>query len=361
MSTIGEYFEHTLIRGLDEGIGTPGLVQSMHATPRDGSLELMTGSPGPTGPAGEACRAFRWEGDIADQAALSALSTKLGVAHAGKAWRVLSTDTFVYWNGSGFDNFVDAFGASGPDGASCTVSIGTVDTGPVHSDLQATITGTSPNLVLNLTVPRGVQGGKGDPGSPGPIRNAPDYMNGTHVDKAVPQWDSGAGKWRPRPYPGLRGPWSLYDNNAWDGGPGWAATQSNTGASPNTVARLNIPAQDVDWRPVIAGSVYFQTMEGEQTFDTRIDAEVRLGSDSGQIVALGSGTPSGIDAPCHFQPFFGTRLTPDSTVGVVPAGQPVVLYVVLRRMTGGSNYSYYQGVAQILCWAQPVGFAPTLA
>ncbi|WP_327143088.1 hypothetical protein [Nocardia sp. NBC_01327] len=361
MSTIGEYFEHTLIRGLDEGIGTPGLVQSMHATPRDGSLELMTGSPGPTGPAGEPCRAFRWEGDIADQAALTALSAKLGVAQAGKAWRVLSNDTLVYWNGAGFDNFTDAFGAAGPDGISCTVSIGTVDTGPVGSDLQATITGTAPNLTLNLTVPRGVKGLKGAPGSPGPIRNAPDYSNGTHIDKAVPQWDSGAGKWTPRPYPGLRGPWSIAETVAWDGGPAWAATQMNIGTSPNTVARLNIPAQDADWRPVVAGAVYVQTAENAQTFDTRVDAEVRLGSDSGQLVALGSGTPSGIDGACRFQPFFGARITPDSTVGVIPAGQPVVLYVVLRRITGSSNYYYYQGGAQILCWAQPVGFAPTPA
>ncbi|MFF2553442.1 hypothetical protein ACFVUS_20760 [Nocardia sp. NPDC058058] len=354
MSTIGEYFQNTLIRGLDEGIGTPGLVQSMHGTPRDGSLELMTGSPGPTGPAGDPCRAFRWEGDIADQAALSALSTKLGVAHAGKAWRVLSTDTLVYWNGIGFDNFADAFGAAGPDGVSCTVSIGTVDTGPAGSDIQVTVTGAAPNLTLNLTVPRGVKGLKGDKGSPGPIRNAPDYANGTHINNAVPRWDSVAGKWTPKPYPGLRGPWSIAETVAWDGGPAFAATQMNIATSPNTVARLNIPAQDTDWRPIVAGAVYLQTAEGEQTFDTRVDAEIRLGSDSGQLVGLGSGLGAGIDGPCRFQPFFGARVTPDSAIGVVPAGQPAVLYVVVRRITGSSNYYYYQGGAQVLCWAQPV-------
>ncbi|MFI5781097.1 hypothetical protein [Nocardia sp. NPDC051570] len=355
MSTVGEYFDSTLIRGIDEGIGTPGLVQSMHATPRDGSLELLTGTPGKQGPAGEPCHSFRWEGDIADQAALSALATKLGPAHAGKAWRVRSTDTLVYWNGSGFDTFADAFGAVGPDGTACTITLGTVTTGPVGSKLQAIVTGTPPNLTLSLTVPRGVKGRRGNPGGPGPIRRAGDYADATHIDRAVPTWDAATQKWRPRPDPGLRGPWSLVGSQAWDGGNGFAPSQWNVSASPMTVARLSIPAQDCDWRPVIAGGVFLANLEGPNSFKTRVDCEVRMGSESGQIVALGTGFPGSVDIFCCFQEYYGTRVTPDSTIGVVPAGQPAVFYVVVRRSVGQANYNYAQTDTQLLCWARPVG------
>ncbi|MFD4459791.1 hypothetical protein [Nocardia sp. NPDC058480] len=362
MSTVGKYFDTALIRGIDEGVGATGVVQSLHATPADGSLELMTGIPGTAGLPGEPGRAFRWEGDIADQSALSALSAGLGPGQAGKAWRVLSANTLVYWNGSSFDTFTDAFGAAGPDGGPCTVRLGNVETGPVGSELQATITGVPPDLILDLTVPRGVKGRKGEPGGPGPIREAPDYLDLPLVEGAVPVWDQTVNKWTSRPYPGLRGPWSIMEGRAWDGGAGFSASQANIGTSPNTVARLTIPAQDTDWSPIVAGGVLVQTTEGATTYVTRIDAEVRIGSDSGQIVAQGSGLPAGIDGHCDLMPYFGTRCTPTDSVGVIPAGQAAVLVVVLRRNAGSSNYNYYLPGAQISCWARPVDLpnAPAL-
>lgn len=355
MSTVGEYFESTLIHGIDEGIGAPGLVQSMHGTPRDGALELMTGTRGPAGPKGPAAPAFRWEGDIADPAALAALAPMLSTAHAGKAWRVRSTNTLMYWNGAGFESFIEAFGAMGPDGPSCSVTIGTVQTGPVGSPLAVTVTGTPPALTLNLTVPRGVKGRKGEPGPPGPIRAAADYADGVHAERSVPMWDAAAGKWTPRPFPGVRGPWSIVEGSAWDGGAGFAASQTNVGTSPNVVAQLKIPAQNADWRPIISGGTVVRTTEGGQSFTTRVDTEVRIGSATGQIVAQGSGMPFGMFHFNKLQPFFGvTGLTPSSSVGVVPKGQPVTLFVVLRRNQGDSNYTYNQAGAHIVCFAQPV-------
>lgn len=353
MSTVGEYFDSTNLRGIDEGLGSSGVVQSLHGTPRSGELELMTGVPGDRGPVGESARPFRWEGDIADQAALSAMSTKLGAAQAGKAWRVVSSDTLVYWNGTGFDTFADAFGAAGPDGSPCVVSLGSVDTGEVGAPLQATIVGTPPNLVLHLTVPRGVRGREGEIGGPGPIRQAADYADGPHPDGSVPTWNGTAGKWEPRPFPGLRGPWSISETQAWDGSAGFGASQTNVGTSPNVIAQLAIPAQDSAWRPVVSGGVMLRTTSTDAS--TRIDAEVRIGSADGQIVALGSGFVMAMDSFCDFQPFFAaSSMTPGSAVGVVPAGQPVSLYVVLRRNRGGANYTYTRSGAQIMCWARPV-------
>ncbi|MFB8282040.1 hypothetical protein [Nocardia colli] len=356
MSTVREYFESTQIRGIDEGIGVPGVVQSMHGTPRNGSLELMTGTPGVRGLPGEPARPFRWEGDIADQAALAALTPKLTLAHAGKAWRIMSTGTLVYWNGTGFDEFAAAFGAAGPDGQPCTLTIGTVDTGPVGSELQATVTGTAPNLVLNLTVPRGKKGRKGEAGGPGPIRNASDYADGPHIDRTVPAWDPATGKWKPRPYPGLRGPWTILEGRSWDGGPGFAGSEAGITAVTKNIAQLNIPAQDTDWRPMITGGVVVRPDENWNQFTTRIEAEVRIGSATGQIVALGSGLVTGVSTRARFQPFYGVRgMTPASTVGVVPAGQPVTLYVLLRRAIGTASYEYSMADAQIVCMARPVG------
>ncbi|MFC4374095.1 hypothetical protein ACFO5K_08245 [Nocardia halotolerans] len=352
MSTINEYFESARIRGIDEGLGHRGVVQSMHATPSDGTLELMTGPAGPAGPVGESCRPFRWEGDIADPAALTSLATRLGPAQAGKAWRVLSNDTLMYWNGAGFDSFAEAFGARGQDGDPCTIALGVVETGEPGSQLQATIVGTAPNLTLNLTVPRGIKGQQGESGGPGPLRNAPDYADGSHVDGAVPTWDTGTDRWVPTPYPGLRGPWSVIESRSWDGTAGFASSVSQISSSSYAIATLNVPAQDADWRPLVTGGVFTRPLN--TSFEHRVDTEVRLGSATGQIVALGSGVTAGAGAYSRIHSFFGTAITPGSSVGVVPAGEPVQLHVVLRRNLGSADYLYSHGRAQLICWAQPV-------
>ena len=52
-------------------------------------------------------------------------------------------------------------GATGPAGADADtpiLTIGTVTTGAPGTDAEATITGTSPNFVLNLTIPQGPTG-----------------------------------------------------------------------------------------------------------------------------------------------------------------------------------------------------------
>lgn len=49
-------------------------------------------------------------------------------------------------------------GAAGADGETPTLEIGSVTTGAPGSDATATITGTAPNYVLNLTIPQGPTG-----------------------------------------------------------------------------------------------------------------------------------------------------------------------------------------------------------
>lgn len=59
-------------------------------------------------------------------------------------------------------------GPQGPAGPPNTLSIGTVSTGSSGSPAGASITGTSPNQTLNLTLPRGPQGIQGPEGPRGP-------------------------------------------------------------------------------------------------------------------------------------------------------------------------------------------------
>lgn len=49
-------------------------------------------------------------------------------------------------------------GATGPTGATPTLTIGTVTTGAPGTDASATITGTAPDFILNLTIPQGPTG-----------------------------------------------------------------------------------------------------------------------------------------------------------------------------------------------------------
>ena len=52
-------------------------------------------------------------------------------------------------------------GPAGEDGLTPTLTIGTVTTGATGTDAEATITGTAPNFVLNLTIPQGEPGTSG--------------------------------------------------------------------------------------------------------------------------------------------------------------------------------------------------------
>ncbi|MBF6459796.1 hypothetical protein IU433_12190 [Nocardia puris] len=358
MTTVGDYFARTQIRGPDEGIATPGVVQAMNGTPADGSLELPVGLPGPDGDQGPPAAPFRWEGDIADQAALAALATRLGPAHAGKTWRLLATDTVMYWNGTRFDAFTDAFGAHGQTGQTNTLAIGTVTTGAVGSDLVATVHGSPPAQTVDLMVPRGVKGIKGPIGQPGPIRGASDYDDTSPpVDGAVPMWNASTGKWAPVPNPGWRGPWTLSEAAAWDGGTGFAAAQTNVGTSPNTIAVLNVPAQDVAWRPMVLGGVQVRTIATDA--GNRIDLEARIGSASGQTVALGVGLPYGAWWYNPLQPCYqASAMTPASNTGVIAPGVAAAIHLVLRRNLGSGNYSYSRQWAHAAVWAVPVTGAP---
>ena len=61
----------------------------------------------------------------------------------------------------GIQGEIGPTGPTGPTGDAPTLTIGTVTTGAPGSEAAATITGTAPNFVLNLTIPQGPTGPAG--------------------------------------------------------------------------------------------------------------------------------------------------------------------------------------------------------
>ena len=59
---------------------------------------------------------------------------------------------------AGLDGATGPTGPAGADAETPTLTIGTVTTGAPGTDAAASITGTAPNFVLNLTIPQGPTG-----------------------------------------------------------------------------------------------------------------------------------------------------------------------------------------------------------
>ena len=112
-----------------------------------------------------------------------------------------------------------------------TFTIGTVTTGEPGSEADASITGTAPNFVLNLTIPQGEVGPEGPVGETGP------------QGEQGPQGETGptgeTGPAGPAGEDGLTP--TLTIGTVITGDPGTEATASITGTAPNFVLNLTIP------------------------------------------------------------------------------------------------------------------------
>ena len=112
-----------------------------------------------------------------------------------------------------------------------TFTIGTVTTGEPGSEADASITGTAPNFVLNLTIPQGEVGPEGPVGETGP------------QGEQGPQGETGptgeTGPAGPAGEDGLTP--TLTIGTVTTGEPGTEASASITGTAPNFVLNLTIP------------------------------------------------------------------------------------------------------------------------
>lgn len=158
-------------------VTSPGPSTTVAATPTAGVVHTTPGVPGPPG------SGVQLEGAVAVYADLP---DDLGPDDAGAAYVVQSNGKLYVWSGTawpteangadfrgekgdtgdtgpvGETGATGATGATGPAGPANTLTVGTVASGETAA---ATITGTSPAQVLNLTLPQGEQGPQGDPGA----------------------------------------------------------------------------------------------------------------------------------------------------------------------------------------------------
>jgi hypothetical protein len=333
------------MRSVSDSVGLPYTVNPFQLIDRQALVEIREGAQGPVGGEGDPAWPWTWMGDVADPAALTALN--LTTADARKAWRVVSENAIYFWSGMAFIPFYEAFGADGRQGAP-SVLTGSGVAGATGSSAAAAITGTSPNQHLEITFPRGETGDTGDPGGAGAIADAEDVQ----IDATYPlyqdyvlAWDTTLGKFRPVPNPRNAGPWCI------------AAAQfsggSNINTSPKVIATITIPAQPTDWRPIVDGGVIMLS-HVQSVGAGRMDVEVRIGSQDGDLVGYGVGFPAANAIRCPINARFGFAMTPDATFGVVQANTTTTLYVLVRRVTGGSNYTVTTEAAQMIVYAQPV-------
>ena len=105
------------------------------------------GATGPTGPQGPAT--------------ITVGTTTTGVPGTDATVTNVGTDENVILEFSipaGIDGATGPTGPTGATGATPTLTIGTVTTGDPGTEASATLTGTAPDFVLNLTIPQGPTG-----------------------------------------------------------------------------------------------------------------------------------------------------------------------------------------------------------
>ena len=135
-------------------------------------LGPAVGRRGPTGPTGPQGPATITIGTVTTGAA----GTSATVTNSGTDENLILNFTIPQGaTGSqgeqGIQGITGPTGPTGPSGDTPTLEIGTVTTGAPGNQATASITGTAPNYILNLTIPQGPtgpQGLQGEVGATGP-------------------------------------------------------------------------------------------------------------------------------------------------------------------------------------------------
>ncbi len=131
--------------------------------PTGGGVVGPTGPTGATGPTGETGTAATVTvgTTTTGEAGSEAIVTNSGTPEAAVLDFIIPQGITGPTGEIGPTGPIGPTGATGEAGETPTFTIGTVTTGAPGTEASATITGTSPNLVLNLVIPQGPTGPTG--------------------------------------------------------------------------------------------------------------------------------------------------------------------------------------------------------
>lgn len=249
--------------------------------------------------------------------------------YIGYAWPIVGTSDAIVYNGTELVRVPLFQGMQGEPGVTPTIAAETqVTTGP---ETVLSLVEISDNVYqLQGTVKRGDKGEPGVTGPPGPsaaINSAADVEGPIGVGQTLVMGTDG--KFRAQD---LAQPSGVYKKSGADSDWQDVDTGANWTGDTVQITVMQIPAQDFAWEPEVQGHIEIQYVG----IAVRFDVEVRLGSVSGPLVALGPGMAStaflSTWTPRSIQPATEETSGPEQSTTIVPAGQAANLYLVLRRI-----------------------------
>ncbi|MFB8031311.1 hypothetical protein, partial [Streptomyces sp. NPDC055990] len=201
--------------------------------------------------------------------------------------------------------------------------------------------------------PAGVAGPEGPPGDSGSISTATDFDQTTGpAQRGIFTWAQGAQKWKVQPAPNGFGMWS------------WWNTDFNADVTADTdrliAGTFDLPPLPFDYRPMVWGRL---TIYSEANSSTFAEIRVRIGSETGPMVAAGAGirTTVGASYTTGFGPAVGDSTTkpisPTSTLASIPAYTNTSLVVTVERIGQSAVDIGFtrSSLSSLTLWAQPIG------
>lgn len=332
--------------GIVSDMDTPGGVTgTFELADQDGAVTLDA-LVGPRGPAGENAPIVKmqYQSTIDDPADLPGNLTNENI-DIGKAWWV---GNVVYmWNGTGYTQ--KQMGTQGPPGPVPTITpvVQLLDPDDPNLVDSVDVSGTAlnPTWLMKLKAPRGPKGDNAR------IREAQDYDNSTPPAAGQVIGWSGT-KFYPVDANQLSPRFYTIPESAFTNFTGLATRQ--------TIGTFQIPPMPFDYVPIVFG--HFKATGIELDSDPFIiGSEVRVGDPtSGALVGRGFGNVSSWSTIIPHASWPGspsTAITPDGSVGVVPAysvGAASTLYAGLVNDGVAGFYSFQKANAQLSVLCLPV-------
>lgn len=278
--------------------------------------------------------------------------------HVGHGWRVRGSADVTFCTRDPDRNLAlalvkmhDWLGRRGEPGPPGEFSVGSVTTSDDVSDVQIERTGEG-RYAIHYTLRRGRQGEQGVPGPAASITRAADYSDERPPrHNEVPTWDESAQQWAPRLPRSAMGPFTLPPASLRD-----AHAPALSGNTRILMGSREIPAQPFDWHPWVAGHA-----QANSGLTARAGVEVRIGTDEGNATLVGIGTAIA-DMGLYsipIAPHFAQEVDPDSEHALIPAGQPVVMYVYgVRTNSSIDQWTVHAGGTHVALQVMPAYTAP---